>query len=134
VPACFDAAVVHHDDAIGHLEGFFLVVRLRKRSSGESRHAGAAAIAALHPHFGVEGSKRLIEQQDSRLHGQRAGQCDALPLASRELRRIPACAGLPARTRCSSSWTRLVISSFGRRRTRMPKATFSNTDMCRNRA
>jgi len=42
----------------------------------------AAQVAADH---GVERAERLVEQQDSRLAGEGAGQCDTLALAAGEL-------------------------------------------------
>ena len=137
-PDLLDPSLVHHHDAVGHLQGFLLIVG--------DEHAGARYLvvqpsqppAQLLPHLGVERAERLVEQQHLRLHGQRAGQRNALPLAAGELGRIPV--GQPVelhqRAAARGPWSRIRLLE-GRRargRTRRPKATFSNTVMCRNRA
>src|ERR1700733_3081916 len=84
----FDAALVHHRNEIGHFERFFLIVR--------DEHAGDVnfivqlpqPVAQFLPDFRIERTKRLVEQQHSRLDGQRSRQCDALALPTGELRRI----------------------------------------------
>ena len=48
----------------------------------------ADLIAQLAAHLGVECRKRLVEQQHARLDRKRAGQRDALLLASRKLVRV----------------------------------------------
>src|SRR5262249_11690577 len=52
---------------------------------GERAHDGEY----LPDELGVERRGRLVEEHDPRLHGERAGDGDALLLAARELARIP---------------------------------------------
>jgi hypothetical protein len=44
--------------------------------------------AQLLPHLRVERAERFVEEQDARLHGERARQRDALPLPAGELTRV----------------------------------------------
>ena len=80
-----DTAILHDGHAVGHRQGFFLIVR--------DMHCGDAVIA-LQPldfvaHFdaqgSVEGRQRLVEQKRLRLEHQRAGERDPLLLAPRQL-------------------------------------------------
>ena len=45
-------------------------------------------LAKFLPHFGIECSEGFVEQQNSRLYGQCAGQGNSLSLTARKLRRI----------------------------------------------
>src|SRR3954454_9073980 len=82
-------ALVHHDDLVGKLERFLLVVRHQK-----ARHA-ELAVKLVEPtpeilaDLRVERPERLVEQQDLRLRCERARQRDTLPLPARQLVRKP---------------------------------------------
>jgi hypothetical protein len=78
-------AVVHKHDAVGHLHGFFLVVR-----NHNGRHLNLFVQPAepdpeFLTHFCVEGAEGLVEEQYRRLNGERARQPHPLALAAREL-------------------------------------------------
>ena len=83
-----DPALAHHHDPVGHGERLLLVVRDHDRGHAEPvlQVADLAAQPGAHPR--VERRKRLVEQQQARRQGQRAGQRDALLLAAGELGRI----------------------------------------------
>ena len=98
----------------------------------------AQPAAQLLAHLGVERAERLVEQQHARLDGQRAGERDALALAAGELARDSGRrASRAAPARAARTTLSRISASLGRSLrglTRRPKATFSNTLMCRNRA
>ena len=79
-----DLAAVHEDDAVGDLTGEAHLV-------GDDEHGHAAYGQLLHhvehlfDHLGVEGGGGLVEEHDFGLHGERAGDGDALLLAAGEL-------------------------------------------------
>ena len=81
----------------------------------------------------VEVGQRLVEQQQRRLHDQRAREREALLLAAGELRRL-AVGQLVELPRPSSTRITLladfVFASSCRSPTCSGKATFSNTVMC----
>ena len=81
----------------------------------------------------VECPERFVEQQHLRPVDERAGQRDPLPLAARELRRLP----LPELRR-AGPFERLSDAlpplSFGTCFTIRPYSTFSATVMCGNSA
>ena len=83
-----DHALVHHDDAVGHRERLFLVVRHHHRRHAELALQRADLVAQVHAHDGVQRRQRLVEQQQPRRGGQRARQRDALLLPARHLRRV----------------------------------------------
>src|SRR5262249_40231398 len=78
-----DARIVHHDDAIGHRKGLFLVVRHVDEHQAEL----ALEVAQLHAHSQlqepVEVAERLVEQQRLRLRDEHARQCHTLLLTAR---------------------------------------------------
>ena len=79
---------VHHGQAVAHGERLLLIVRdVHERDA----HL-AVQRAQLHlqhsAQLGVERAQRLVEQQHLRAQHQRAGQRDALLLATRELVRL----------------------------------------------
>ncbi len=118
--------------------GLFLVVGDEQRGDVQLVVQAAQPAAQLLAHLGVERAERLVEQQHARLDGERAGERDALALAAGKLRRDsgrPASRAAPAPA--APSRLRLICAS-GRRWwrgfTRRPKATLSNTVMCRNSA
>ena len=126
------------DDAVGDLERFLLIVR--------DEHAGHVNLVVetpqpapqLLPHLRIERAERLVEQQHLRLDRQGARERDALALAAGKLRRQRS-ARQSSCTSSSSSCTRradvrLRTAAVAAGRTRRPKATFSNTVMCRNSA
>ena len=85
----FDPAVVHHHDAVGHFECFFLVVRHQDAGDVDLVVQPAEPGPQALPHLGVERAERLVEQQHLRLDGQCPGQRGPLPLAAGKLRREP---------------------------------------------
>ncbi len=83
-----DAAGIHDDDAIGHRHRLDLVVRHVDRRVLELVVQAADLEAHAAAQVGIEVRQRLVEQQDVRLRGKRAGEGDALLLPAGELRRI----------------------------------------------
>ena len=85
-----------HGDAVRHRQRFLLVV------GDEDRRRAGQALDALDLDLHVEAQvlvqrrERLVQQQDCRLHRQRAGQRDALLLAARQRARQPRRRGGPA--------------------------------------
>ena len=85
----FDLALVHHDDAVGDFERFFLIVR--DENAGDVNFVvqpaepGPQALAD----FGIECTERFVQQQHLRLDGQRPRERRPLPLAAGKLRREP---------------------------------------------
>ena len=130
--------MVHDDDAVGDLEGLLLVVGDEDARDADLIVEASQPAPQLLPDLGVEGPEGLVEQEDPRLDGEGPGQGDTLALPSRELRRESGRFSQSSCTSSSSSITlRRISPSAGRRvrgRTRSPKATFSNTDMCRKSA
>src|SRR5262249_40996426 len=80
-----ETAVIEHGDAVCDLHRLLLVVRDEDRRHVHLLVQAAQPVAQLGPHAGVEGAERLVEQEDTRLRGERAGESHALPLAAREL-------------------------------------------------
>ncbi len=80
-------ALVHQHHAIGEFERLFLVMRHEDRGDVQVVMELAQPAAEFLAHLGIERTEGLVEQQHLRLHGQRAGQRDALPLPAGELRR-----------------------------------------------
>ena len=82
---------------------------------------------------GVEGGERLVEEQQSRLGGQGAGQGDALGLAAGQgAGSVVGVVGEPDALR--ARWRRVVrASALAMPRARSPKATFSSADRLGNR-
>ena len=82
-----DAAVVHHDDAVGHRHRLDLVVRdvdrRRLQALVQRLDLGAHRDAQL----GVEVRQRLVEQEDLRVAHDGASHRDALALSAGELAR-----------------------------------------------
>ena len=84
-PDLFDTALVHDHHAVGDFERLFLVVGDEDRGDVDFRMQRAQPLPQFFAHLGVERAKRLVEQQDPRLDRKRAGQCDALTLATGQL-------------------------------------------------
>jgi hypothetical protein len=80
-----DAGVVHDDDAIGHFQGFLLVVGDEDARDVQLLMQLPQPAPQFEAHFGIERPERLVEQQHLRLDGECPGQRDALPLTAAEL-------------------------------------------------
>src|SRR5688572_16326559 len=80
-------ASIHDADAIGHAEGFFLIVRNEHRRDADGTLDLANRAPQLFADLRVERAERLVEQQHARLVRERARQCDALLLPTRQLAR-----------------------------------------------
>ena len=83
----FDLALVDDDHAVGHFQRFFLVVGDKDAGHMQLIVQAAQPAAQLFAHLGIQSAKGFIQQQHLRLHGQGAGQGDALALAARQLGR-----------------------------------------------
>ena len=85
-----DVPTVHDDDEVGHRHRFFLVVR--DVDEGDPDVALDVLELELHllAELQVECAERLVEQQHARDVDERAGECDALLLATRQLLRLAA--------------------------------------------
>ena len=84
-----DAAVVHEDDAVGSLAGKAQLV-------ANDQHGHAARLEVTHDgqhranQLRIERRRRLVEQHDLGIKGERTGDGDALLLAARQLAGIAA--------------------------------------------
>ena len=83
-----DAALIHHRDAIGQLERFFLIVRYKNARHVNAIVQPAQPAAQVAAHARVERTERLVEQQDFGFDRERARERDALALSARKLRGI----------------------------------------------
>ena len=83
----FDAAFVEHDDAIGELHRFILIMRDEDRRQSRLLMDVAQPAAQILAHARVKRAKRFVQKQHARLDGERARERDALTLAAGELRR-----------------------------------------------
>ena len=97
-----------------------------------SRSSGQRLVAHLRAQRGVQGRERLVEQHQLRLRRQRPGQRHPLLLAAREGVRIGAGVGAHV-DRGQQLGHALLARRAGRGRC-SPKATFSPTRRCGNRA
>ena len=83
-----DPAEVHDDNAVGHGNGFVLIMR----DKHEGRVDAALDLLEKDLHLpsqrGIQGGERLIEKNDLGLADDGPRQCDPLLLATRELGRI----------------------------------------------
>ena len=80
--------MIHHHHPVGQLQRLLLIVRHEDRGETHGIVQIAQPAAQILADLGVERAERLVQQQDARLHRQRAGQRHALPLPAGELRRI----------------------------------------------
>ena len=83
-----DHALVHHHDAVGHGERFFLVVRHHDGGDAEPALQRLDLVAQAQAHARIERGERLVEQQQAGRGRERAGERDALLLAAGELHGI----------------------------------------------
>src|SRR6266851_591677 len=81
-----DAHAIENDDAIGHDHRFLPVMRDMHGGDAEGLLQCLDLVAHLLSDPRVEIGQRLVEQQDLRIDGQRAAECDALPLTAGECR------------------------------------------------
>ena len=82
-----DAALVHHDDAVGERQRLGLRVGHEDEGDAESALQQLELVLDALAQIGVERAERLVEQQDVGLDNQRAGERDALLLAARQAAR-----------------------------------------------
>ena len=78
----FDDAVVDDDDAVGQLDRLLLIVRHENAGQMNLVVEPPQPSAEIAADVGVERTERLVEEQDLRFDGERAGQRDALPLSA----------------------------------------------------
>src|ERR1022692_2075774 len=83
-----ELAVPHHADPVGHRQGLLLVVGDEERGRAQPLLHRLDLLPELQPDLGIERRQRLVEQQDLRLDGQRAGPRNALLLAAGQLVRV----------------------------------------------
>ena len=83
-----DAAAIHDHHAVGDLQRLLLVVRDEHRRHVDLVVQVAQPAPQLLADLGIERAERLVEQQDARLDGERAGKRHALALAAGKLARI----------------------------------------------
>ena len=84
-----DGTVVDHDDLVGHLHRFFLIVGDEDGGDVHLVVQASQPVAQLLADLRVERAERLVEQHDLWLDGERASQRHALTLPTRQLRGIP---------------------------------------------
>ena len=84
----FDAALIHDDDAIGHFQRFFLIVRHQDAGDMNLGVQVSKPAAEFLPHARVERTERLVKEKDTRFDGQRTRERHALALSAGELGRI----------------------------------------------
>ncbi len=77
-------------DPVGHRQRLLLVVGDEQGGDPQLLLEAADLLAQRQPHLGVQRGQRLVEQQDARLEGERAGERDALLLAAGHLVRVAA--------------------------------------------
>ena len=75
----------HHQDPIGHDDGLRQIMRDQKR--GDARRLDRRGESLLQDELGlrIQGGKGLVEQDQAGIDGERPGQGDPLPLATRQL-------------------------------------------------
>ncbi len=80
-----DAAIFEHEDAVAKSENLFAVVSDVNDGDGVGRVPGAEVVDDFRFGGGVERGQRLVEQQDTRVGHEGAGQSYSLPLAAGNL-------------------------------------------------
>ena len=128
-----DLAVAHHGEPVGHRHGLFLVVGDVDERDPDLLLDALELQLHLLAELQVERAQRLVEQQHLGVVDQRAGQRHALLLAAGQLRRLAALEADQV-DQLMASWTRLSIVALATFLRRRPKATFSKTFRCGNRA
>src|SRR5207245_746777 len=87
-PDLFQSSAREYDDAVGHFQGFLLVVRDKNSRDVQFLMQPDEPFPKFLADFGIHGPKRLIQQKDTWLGSEGTRNGDALPLAARELVRI----------------------------------------------
>ena len=82
-----DAPVVVDDDPVGELVGLGQIVGHEDRGDAPVAQGPLQVVAELAAQRRVEGRERLVEQEQLRIHGERAPEGDALLLAPGQLAR-----------------------------------------------
>ncbi len=80
-----DLPRAHHGDLVGDLHRLLLVVRDDHRRRMRLVVEPAEPFAELGPDARIEGTERLVEEQDGRVDRERASEAHALSLPTREL-------------------------------------------------
>jgi hypothetical protein len=78
-----DHALVHHDDAVGHRQRLFLVVRDHDGRDLEALVEPPDLRPQMRAHAGVERRQRLVEQEEAGRERKRTRDGHALLLAAR---------------------------------------------------
>ena len=78
----FDLSVVHHHHLVGEFEGLLLVVRHEHAGHADLVVQPPQPLPQFHSHLGIERAEGLVEQEDLRPDGQRAGECHPLSLST----------------------------------------------------
>ena len=121
----------HQGDAVGHEHRFLGVVGDDQRRDAAGLQHVQGVVAHLVAQPGVEGGEGLVEQQHLRAGRQRPGQRHPLLLAAGEHVRVGAGIGFQADAGQRLGHLPAALAAGTRRR---PKATFSATVRCGNRA
>ena len=74
--------MIHDGDAVGNFERLFLIVGDEDAGDVEFIVQPPEPAAEFFAHPGIERAEGLVEQQDTRLHGESARQSYALPLSA----------------------------------------------------
>ena len=78
----FDLSVVHHHHLVGEFEGLLLVMRHEHAGHADLVVQPPQPLPQFHSHLGIERAEGLVEQEDLRPDGQRAGECHPLSLST----------------------------------------------------
>ena len=84
----FNLAVVHDDDAISDFEGFLLVVCHEHCCQMNLIMQLPQPLSQFLADFGIQGTKRFVQQKNSRLNREGPGQRHSLALTARQLGRV----------------------------------------------
>ena len=115
-----DHAVVHHDDAIGHRQRLFLVVRDHDRRDPDALVQAADLGAQIRAHAGIERGQRLVQQQQAGRQRERARHAPRAA-AGRRKAAPGTCAPIRASRRAAAARsTRVAISTLGKPRLTRP--------------
>ena len=112
---------MHHDEPVGERERLVVVVGHEQRGEPEPHEERAQLGDQPFAQRAVERAERLVEHEQPRLGGERAGERDALLLAARELADAPVLeAGEPDERECVAG-ARRRSSAAASRCMRSPK-------------